>query len=654
MCNNKAMVMKTVFTIVTLTLSISLASQTTMQDMSWHCKRIDGPAGEFRIMGMKNPSSSTFDITSQSLDLVVDPATGYLTGKVTTGFLAREDLLNIQLDLSSNMVVRSIDWQGVPLAFSHGSDDTLRITMSDTIRKGQWASLEISYEGLPRTTGFGSYVVSTQHGIPVVSTLSEPYGARDWWPCKQDLADKFDTLNVWVTVPENYSVASNGILEQIVPKENDQVQFRWKHRYPIVTYLVAFAATQYEIFTDSVQLSTGYLPVQNFIYPGSSPAFKEERLSVLPVLQWCDTLLGPYPFHLEKYGHAQSPFGGGMEHQTISFMGSFNIELVAHELVHHYFGNMITCRSWQEIFINEGFASFLGGYYFTQIQDGFWWPKWLEVKRNQVFSLPDGSVFVRDTSDFRPIFNSRLTYAKGGLILNMLRYTMGDQAFFDALRSILRDESLRYGFGGVDDMVRHFSLAHGSDLTWYFDQWYYGEGHPRITVSAEYSAERIDLRVEQEPTHPSVPFFKGKLPIQLRFSDRDTTLQLWMDQKQQTYSFYVDEAYKIQQLSFDPDMDVLFEPVSVSLKASDAFAQRTLTQMYPNPVSGELLVDIHPKTEGKKILVLWNALGQNVLETTTESNFLRIPVHDLMPGSYWLELTRNGQREVHPLIISRP
>jgi aminopeptidase N len=94
-------------------------------------------------------------------------------------------------------------------------------------------------------------------------------------------------------------------------------------------------------------------------------------------------------------------------------MGSFNIELVAHELVHHYFGNMITCRSWQEIFINEGFASFLGGYYFTQIQDGFWWPKWLEVKRNQVFSLPDGSVFVRDTSDFRPIFNSRLTYAKG-------------------------------------------------------------------------------------------------------------------------------------------------------------------------------------------------------------------------------------------------
>ncbi len=633
-------------------LSCTIWAQADRMLMEWPCKRILDSQNDIRLMGFNRASNT--DITSQKLDIQLDPKDGYIQGRVITGLYVLENTSTINLDLSANMEVRSVKSDGQLLAYTHGDDDTLRIQVSEPIAKGQWLSLEIEYRGQPRNTGFGSYIVAEQHGVPVVSTLSEPYGARDWWPCKQDLTDKFDTLDVWVTVPENYTVASNGILESIHPVEEKQLQFRWKHRYPIVTYLVAFATTVYEVYIDSVQLSTGPLPVMNFIYPGSSPVFKQERLDAMPVLQWCDTLLGPYPFHLEKYGHAQSPFGGGMEHQTISFMGSFNIELIAHELAHHYFGNMITCRSWQEIFMNEGFASFLGGYYFTRTQDGVWWPRWLDVKRKQVFSEPNGSVFVRDTSDFRSIFNSRLTYAKGGLILQMLRYTMGDKAFFDALRSILADEQLRYGFGGIPNIIKHFSAAYGSDLGWYFDQWYYGEGHPTLHVQARYGADYIKIHLQQEPSHPSVPFFRGKLPFKLRFPERDTTIHLWMDYAEQSYHLPIEQAYQIRDIEFDPEMEVLFAPGSINLAEDPDFAKRKTTIVYPNPAYTEIKVDIHPKQEAMKSWYLYDTKGQLMWNMDSSTDFMRIPVKNLPSGMYWLTIIEAEKKETFPVMIGIP
>src|SRR5690606_1979392 len=147
-----------------------------------------------------------------------------------------------------------------------------------------------------------------------------------------------------------------------------------------------------------------------------------------------DSLIGPYPFPSEKYGHAQFSWPGGMEHQTMSFMGNFAFELIAHELIHQWFGNMVTCGSWQDIFLNEGFATYLTGVCVENLLEEQWWDRWKSVRKDIVFEKPDGSIFVSDTTEVPVIFNGRLTYTKGAYLLHMLRWILGDESFFRVLK----------------------------------------------------------------------------------------------------------------------------------------------------------------------------------------------------------------------------
>jgi aminopeptidase N len=633
-------------------ISIFSATNSRAQDSdffkpnpTFSCKHPNDIVPIMNIMGLRQ-TTSPIDISSQWLDLEITPESGLIKGFVRTGFYLLKSADMVELDLHSALEVTEIRWNESNLEFDHRLDHKLEIYFPTIFDSASWVSIEIHYNGIPVKSGFGSYVVTTQHNIPVVSTLSQPYGAGDWWPCKSDLIDKFDTLDIRITVPVLYSVASNGIIKSITPVENQKHTYHWVHRYPIVTYLVAFALTQYELFTDTVTLSTGPLPVMNYIYPGSSSNFKLERLAVLPVLEWYDTLLGPYPFHLEKYGHAQSPFGGGMEHQTMSFMGSFNIELIAHELVHHYFGNMITCRSWQEIWINEGLASFLGAYYLTQIQGGIWWPRWLEVKRNQVFSQPGGSVFIKDTSSIATVFNSRLTYAKGGLILNMLKFVMGEAPFFQALQNILQDEKLRFSFAGVPDFIQHFNAVHGSDLQWFFDQWYYAEGHMELNTEVQYSADKLTINLTQAPTHPIVNYFEGPLPFKLIFPNFDTTVIFWMTQKKQQFTFFKDEAYTIQDIIFDPHMDIIAVQSNLSIAPTANFSGKQNSVIYPSPAVGEFALDIHPKNNENKELKIFTIDGKQIWTHKFNGNFIRINRNQSWAaGVYILYLHSETRRE---------
>ena len=281
------------------------------------------------------------------------------------------------------------DADGAPLAFTHGGY-VLAIDLPATVPAGEVLAVEVDYEGTPSSAGFGAFEARLLDGQPVAWTLSEPYFAREWWPCKDHPSDKADSTRVTVTVPEGLRVGSNGLLESEIT-EAGRTTYTWFERYPITTYLVSIAVGPYAVFEqtyvrpDSLVALYGplELPILHYKYVDprqtSLPSGWAEALEMMPVFE---SWFGPYPFPLEKYGHAEFGWGGGMEHQTMSSMGGFNTSLVAHELAHMWFGDLITMNSWPHLWLTEGFASYSELLYFeSQAARGPGARSWISYNR---------------------------------------------------------------------------------------------------------------------------------------------------------------------------------------------------------------------------------------------------------------------------------
>ena len=235
-------------------------------------------------------------------------------------------------------------------------------TIAGQLHVGSKDSLSIYYKGTPVGGGFGSFVQSIHNGVPVIWTLSEPYGAKDWWPCRNGLDDKADSIDIYITHPSKYKASSNGVPEAEVQQGSTTIS-HYKHRYPIASYLVAFSVTNFSTFTDYAAIGNKNVPVISYVYPEDSAYFHSNVNSVMNGLSLYSNRFTPYPFLTERYGQTQFGFGGGMEHQTNSFVINAEENLVTHELAHQWFGDKVTCGSWQDIWLNEGFATFVPIFY---------------------------------------------------------------------------------------------------------------------------------------------------------------------------------------------------------------------------------------------------------------------------------------------------
>jgi aminopeptidase N len=352
-----------------LTLLLLVSVKTFAQVHPDNCKSIQDIAlmerlGHQRIVNVGNLAlaSNNFDVKYYRCEWEVDPAVRYIKGKVTVYFIVTSSANSITLDLMSPLTADSVKQRNVLLTKSQ-SGNTLTINFPGTINAGTLDSVSIFYQGVPPDTGFGSFETSTHSGKAVMWSLSEPYGARDWWPCKNGLDDKADSIDVFITHPSAYRAASNGLLQSQTPVAGGKIVTWWKHRYPIATYLICFAVTNYAVFNRTVNLTNGTLPMQTFRYPEDSTSFSNGTANVLSAMQLYDSTFGPYPFMNEKYGHVEFGWGGGMEHQTSTFVVNIGESLCAHELGHQWFGDKITCGSWKDIWLNEGFATHLASVY---------------------------------------------------------------------------------------------------------------------------------------------------------------------------------------------------------------------------------------------------------------------------------------------------
>ncbi len=534
-------------------------------------------------------AGENIDIIYTRFHWVVDPAVRYISGEITTVFKALEQVSGVILELNDNMVIDSIIFRQKPVSHSYLSDFEFLIDLGAFVEEQAVDSLHIYYRGEPvEGTGFGSFVQDEQNGIPIIWTLSQPYGAKDWWPGKNDLTDKIDSIDVHITTPSQYRAVSHGLLTSEITVDGFTT-YHFRHRYPIVSYLVAFAVTNYVTFTNWAVLRGDSIPIVEYVFPSDSASIFSQTANTFEILQLFDTLFTPYPFRSEIYGHAQFARPGGMEHQTMSFMGNYSHDIRSHELAHSWFGNMVTLSSWHDIWLNEGFATYSTGLSYEHMYDGYYWPRWKEIAISRIVAQPDGSVWVDDTTSVARVFDARLSYFKGAYLLHQIRWIIGDEAFYTAIRNYLNDPMLAYRFATLDDIKSHFELASGKDLTSFFDKWYYGEGHPiyGVDVVKLSQSDEVMITLNQQPSHPSVDFFD--MPVQLRFYGEGQHHDVLCMHTYSGEQFVFDSPdFQIDSVKFDPDMWLIAELDYISLGVPQISAQQNRVKVFPNPASDRI------------------------------------------------------------------
>jgi len=576
----------------------------------------------------------------------------FISGSVNTYFKPlTTNFDTVLLDLNSALIVDSVMYQNTKLTFNH-ANNVLSIPLSASVPMGNLDSVEVIYHGVPPAGGgFGSFVKAT-HGpnsAPILWTLSEPYGASTWWPCKNGLTDKADSTDIFITSNSVNKSASIGTLISTKVVGN-QTTYHWQSRYPIATYLIALAVSNYNEFTHYVPNGADSIPVLHYVYPEDSASAYQSTLVIVPQILLFDSLFGEYPFAQEKYGHCQFGWGGGMEHQTFTFMGGFSFSLQAHELAHQWFGNKVTCGSWQDIWLNESFATYLTGLSYENFFNGLYWNSWKSQTLNSTVSQPDGSVWVDDTTTTGRIFSGRLSYNKGSLVLHQMRWILGDSAFFAAANNYLNDTKLAYSFARTSDLQAHFEALYGQSLTWYFNDWFTGEGYPSYQIQwSQQSNNFVQVQINQTQSDISVNFFELPVPIQFFGQGQDSIVRLDHSFDGETFGFYL--PFTVDSIVFDPDQWLISKNNNAVVSISENELENAIT-ISPNPATD--FVNINFTTSiGEVNILVYDETGKEVFAGFYNNpRQAKIDVSNFAAGAYLVHFKIDGKLVSKKLIVA--
>ncbi len=635
---------KSYFLLVFFTISSVFAQSDVLETNN--IAELERKSASRTINFQANANTLNYDVTYHKLELTVDPAVYFIAGKVTTTFTALADMSTVTFDLANELAVTSVKQGTTNLSFVQNGNNELVITLPSTLATGNAATVEMIYSGVPPQNAFEAFAINVHSGVAGMWTLSEPYGARDWWPCKQDLSDKINNIDVYITAPSQYVSVANGMEQTQVVNGNGTKTTHFRHGYPIPAYLIAFAVTNYQVYTQTAGTAPNTFPVVNYIYPENYASAVTSLAQTLPIMTLFETLFESYPFRNEKYGHAQFGWGGGMEHTTVSFMGSFSRGLIAHELAHQWFGDKITCGTWKDIWLNEGFATYLSALVIENFDglNAFVTQKASMV--NFITSSPTGNLYLTDAqlTDVGRIFSSRLSYNKGAMVLEMLRFKMGDTAFFQAIRNYLADSNLAYDYAVTTDLKSHLEAVYGQSLTEFFNDWVYNQGYPTYTITAQnWGLGQARFVINQTQSDPSVSYFEMPVPIRITGAGGQTA-DLVLNNTTNGQVFVQSVPFTITGVQFDPEVHLISKNSNVTL-TNEVFSLEEAVLLYPNPGHDELHIQM-PNNIVLNEVVVYNSLGQKVLT----NNSLDIVITGLSTGVHYLEI-HTAEGTIHKKFI---
>lgn len=493
-----------------------------------------------------------FDVTHYKLQLTFEPVTEIVSGTVTiTGQSLLPSLTSVDLDFYNNMAISQVVTGATPLTFSR-ANNVLSINLDRTYGVSEVWEVAVTYSGHPSPAGgFTSFNWTVKTPGKVIWSLSEPEGARTWWPCK-DRPDDKATAEMIFTVPSSSVATSNGLLTSVTTDTGAGTKtYTWVESYPITTYLVSITAWGFTSFSHTyVPIGGGSMPVDYYVYPADLAKAQNSFSNTVSMIEFFAETFGEYPFVTQKYGMTECPFGGGMEHQANTSYGQTLVNnthqydyIIAHELSHQWWGDAVSPRIWADIWLNEGFASYSEALWTENISGAAAYRNYMNTR---FFHTTWGLSLYNPANLF-----GYTVYHKGAWVQHMLRHIVGDVAFFQAQRNWY--ENHKYSFGDTAGYQAEVEAAAGiGSLAWFFNEWVYGPGMPNYywTWSVADTGNGYDLWLRIDQGQATAPAFK--MPIDIDVTTPSGTTRVVVDNEETTQDYRIHFTEAPTAVAFDP------------------------------------------------------------------------------------------------------
>ena len=621
---------------------------------SWQCynKRINNPNVLKTIDKSANSPKHSFDVLNYKLNFNIyscytTPYPKSFSAKNEITFRVDSTLNFIKLNaVNTSIVVDSVRLAGV--SFTHASN-ILTINLDRTYNPGETVIVRVCYRH--QNVSDGAFYVSSGF----VFTDSEPEGARKWFPCWDKPSDKA-LLDITAKVPATVKLGSNGRLADST-KINDTIYFHWISRDPVATYLTVLTSkVNYNLAIVNWQNPTTSEIVPMRFYYNSGEDVTAMKNMIVPLTTFYSQLFGDHPFEKNGFATLNNQFAwGGMENQTLTSLcpNCWESSLLAHEFAHQWFGDMITCATWADIWLNEGFATFIEALW-TENQSGYNAYKaeivdhansYISNNPGWAISNPDWAI---NTPSVNTLFNYAITYEKGCCVLHQLRYVLGDTQFFAAIKSYATDlGEFKYKSATIADFMTKMNTVTGQNLDWFFNEWIYQPNHPNYQNLYNFQNLgngnwQVNFTAKQTNTY----FYKMPIEYKITFTNStDTTIRVMNDVNNQTFSFQFNRQPSA--IQFDPENNIVLKTATLTVNLIDdkTYASNTiqLQQNEPNPCLKSTTIKYFIP-ENTKIKITLYDNNANLLKTlidsyqTIGSHNLELDCSNLPAGNYYYKL----------------
>ncbi len=599
----------------------------------------------------------SFDVLNYTLNLniyscFISPFPKSFSGTEVITLRADTILNSISLNaVNTSLVIDSVRLSGK--SFVH-SGDILTITLDSTYKAQDIVTIKIYYRHL--NISDGAFYVSNG----MVFTDAEPEGARKWFPCWDKPSDKA-TIDLTAKVPASVKLGSNGKLIDTV-RNADSLWFRWVSKDPVSTYLVVISAkvgfNLDVIYWKKFSNTNDSIPIYFYWNAGENTTnLNNIKSKIIPMTDQYSKLFGEHPFEKNGFATLNNLFTwGGMENQTLTSLcpNCWSENLVSHEYGHQWFGDMITCGTWADIWLNEGFATYLEAIWLEYTNGYAAYKGDIDADASSYRSANPGwpiynPAWAETTPGTGTLFNTAITYNKGACVLHMLRYVLGDSIFFKAIKEYATDTILfKLKNTVTEDFVQKINQSTGQDLTWFFNQWVYSANHPLYQngyniIQMDNSHWNVEFNTQQTQIKPA--FFKMPIEVKISFENgKDTTLRVMNLKNNQMFTWAFDK--KPLNVVFDPNNNIVLKTAILAVgiqKETKQPLSYELYQNYPNPFNPTTNIRFDIARSGNVNITIYDLLGKKMMQLLNEerpagSHVVTFDAGSLASGVYYYSI----------------
>ncbi len=595
------------------------------------------------LLAQPNQLEYDYDVSYYKLDLEVTNTSTYIEGWVTIkANVVGNPLDTFVVELTDSLTVDSVYIDNINHSFSHINNEII-IPLSSTISLGTGFSTRIYYYGnAPTIPAFNNHLGGLVNSLDITYdkevtwSFSEAFYAKYWWPCKQVIGDKADSVDFFITTDTLLTPASIGKLNNIVTLSGGKHRYEWSTRHPFPYYMIFFAVSEYQEFSFyAYPENKDSILIQCFFYDSACWNYYSDWMTdAKNGIEYLSDIYGQYLFADEKYGYCAVPFNDHENLTITSMRPDFETFRIYHCLGHQWFAGNVTCENYRDIWVHEGFASYTEYLCMREFSGELAAYLSLQWSHNNVMSSPGGSVYVPVAEEWNQdrLYDHRLTYWKGELLLHMIRFQLdNDSMFYDVLRSF----NTLYSGGNATGLDFKAVLENVSsiDFTDFFDQWYFGEGFPTYDIVYYVQNDSLTIISTQTTSTPITPLFTIPMEYRIMGYNIETTLRLYQTQNVQTFTIYFPDS--IWDFTLDPMNWVINKEGSIVESIAEVNQDALNLFIFPNPTTGRITI----KAENINKIELSDIQGKQVYTGKNTT----IDLSQQPQGIYIIKVTTNKQ-----------